>query len=360
MARRRIAPYTTLAASLVLTLIYTLPATAATAGPDRVERLSDRVQARVAGGTARLAERSTLTALPGRATTNVVYDDGEADNGYGPSPGNFADFVMRFDLPASGMKVERISPCFQRLGTGTDLDFDLTFWRADGPGGAPGDLLDFVQATAQSVPSGVNGAFFDFDLSTLDIVLPTDTVYVGVGWDEDAGEDYFVCSDYDRPSVQPGYVDVNQQGDWQDLTSQDPDYTALMIRGLFSDETTVPPGPCVPDASTLCLHGDRFRVTVDFATQTNPTPQPATKIPLSDRAGLFYFFNENNIEMLIKVLDACVDPFNRYWVFYAATTNVEFTVTVTDTEAVRTRVYTNPLGTAAPPVQDTQAFATCP
>ena len=52
---------------------------------------------------------------------------------------------------------------------------------------------------------------------------------------------------------------------------------------------------------------------------------------MSARAGLFWFFNENNIEMLIKVLNACVPPFDRYWTFYAATTNVEFTVTVTDT-----------------------------
>jgi hypothetical protein len=40
----------------------------------------------------------------------------------------------------------------------------------------------------------------------------------------------------------------------------------------------------------------------------------------------------NNLEMLIKVLDACAFN-NRYWVFFSAGTNVEFTLTVTDTRS---------------------------
>ena len=64
--------------------------------------------------------------------------------------------------------------------------------------------------------------------------------------------------------------------------------------------------------------------------------------------------------MLVKVLNACIPPFDRYWFFYAATTNVEFTLTVTDTQADVIKSYRNPLGRPAPPIQDTQAFATCP
>jgi hypothetical protein len=55
------------------------------------------------------------------------------------------------------------------------------------------------------------------------------------------------------------------------------------------------------------------------------------------------------------MLDGC-SLNDRFWVFYAATTNVEFTVTVTDTETGRQKQYFNPLGTPAPPIQDTQAF----
>lgn len=124
----------------------------------------------------------------------------------------------------------------------------------------------------------------------------------------------------------------------------------------------LPAGPCVADDSTLCLHDDRFQVQVDFVDPNHPDRgmQPATKIPLTERAGLFWFFNAANVEMLLKVQNACVDPFNRWWVFYAATTNVEFRITVVDTEEDMVRVYTNEQGVAAPPIQDTDAFDTCP
>lgn len=120
-----------------------------------------------------------------------------------------------------------------------------------------------------------------------------------------------------------------------------------------------PTGPCQDDADTLCLHDGRFAVEVDFRPPGGAL-QHATVIPLSERAGLFWFFNEANVEMLVKVQNACVQPFNRWWVFYAATTNVEFVLRVIDTQADQVRFYSNPQGTAAAPVQDTQAFATCP
>ena len=64
--------------------------------------------------------------------------------------------------------------------------------------------------------------------------------------------------------------------------------------------------------------------------------------------------------MLIKVLNACTFSTPRYWVFYAATTNVQLVVTVTDSQTGKVKVYFNPLNTTAAPVQDVDAFATCP
>ena len=76
-------------------------------------------------------------------------------------------------------------------------------------------------------------------------------------------------------------------------------------------------------------------------------------------SAVLWFFNASNLEMLIKVLNAC-QVNNRYWVFFAATTNVELHLTVTDTQTGQVRTYFNPLDKAALPVQDTSAFATCP
>ncbi|MDP6377873.1 MAG: hypothetical protein QF921_13020 [Pseudomonadales bacterium] len=52
--------------------------------------------------------------------------------------------------------------------------------------------------------------------------------------------------------------------------------------------------------------------------------------------------------------------FILFWVFYAATTNVEYELTVTDTGSDRSRSYINPFGTPFESVTDTQVFATSP
>ena len=114
---------------------------------------------------------------------------------------------------------------------------------------------------------------------------------------------------------------------------------------------------CVEDADTLCLAAGRFQVEVVWRTQDGDTG-PGLVEPAGDKSGLVWFFNEDNKEMLVKVLDACA-PFDTYWVFFAALTNVDFTVTVTDTVTGVVKEYTNPAGQAAEPVQDTFTFATC-
>jgi len=121
-------------------------------------------------------------------------------------------------------------------------------------------------------------------------------------------------------------------------------------------------GPCVAGAEALCLNNGRFRAEIDWRTPDSSTgPGLTVPLPSAPDSGLFFFFSATNIEMLIKVLNACVAPLgNKYWVFYSATTNVEFAVVVTDTQTGKTRSYYNPLNRPAPPVQDVDAFATCP
>ncbi|MEM7353197.1 MAG: hypothetical protein AAF657_20550, partial [Acidobacteriota bacterium] len=108
----------------------------------------------------------------------------------------------------------------------------------------------------------------------------------------------------------------------------------------------------------ILLNQNRFRVEVswrDFAGGTGS----GTLAVRSDDSAVIWFFDANNWELLVKVLDACGFN-NRFWVFAAATTDVEYTLTVTDTQTGSVRQYTNPLGTAAAATTDTDAFATCP
>ena len=125
--------------------------------------------------------------------------------------------------------------------------------------------------------------------------------------------------------------------------------------------TNATPAPCVESSTTLCLNNDRFQVDVDWRAGANAGPATAIPLAFAPDSGLFYFFSQSNIEMLVKVLNACVPALGeKYWVFYAATTNVEFTLTVTDTQTGAVKVYFNPENNAALPIQDTGAFSTCP
>jgi hypothetical protein len=116
--------------------------------------------------------------------------------------------------------------------------------------------------------------------------------------------------------------------------------------------------PCVPSDTEMCLNNDRFRVQAIF--QTNETTNgTAHAVKLTADSGYLTFFDATNIELVVKVLNAC-NLNDRYWVFAAGLTNVRVTLAVTDTLLGNTKVYLNPLNRAFPPIQDTDALASCP
>src|SRR5262245_13904143 len=81
-------------------------------------------------------------------------------------------------------------------------------------------------------------------------------------------------------------------------------------------------------------------------------------VSLTRDAGYFWFFDPNNVEVVVKVLDGC--PVNgRRWVFAAGLTDVHVVLIVTDTQTGASKTYVNPIGTAFLPIQDTDAFSTC-
>lgn len=130
--------------------------------------------------------------------------------------------------------------------------------------------------------------------------------------------------------------------------------------GNFDDVTfQITPGACGDPATTLCLEGGRFRVSMIWRTSNGQTGA-AHAVPLSGNSGYFWFFDASNAEVMTKLLDACVPPYRRFWFFAAGMTNVRVVTTVEDLQAQVSRTYTNPQGTPFKPLQDTDAFATCP
>ncbi len=129
----------------------------------------------------------------------------------------------------------------------------------------------------------------------------------------------------------------------------------------YSNEATVatlgPVTPCVADANTLCLNNGRFKVQVAWKTGTGNGA--GSVVTSAADSGLLWFFDVSNWELLVKVLNGCTIN-NRYWVFLAATTDVEYTLTVTDSQNGAVKVYFHPQGQPAQSITDTSAFATCP
>ena len=116
---------------------------------------------------------------------------------------------------------------------------------------------------------------------------------------------------------------------------------------------------CTADDTTLCLQGERFRVTVEWRDFEDRQGAGQVVGAGSGDSGLMWFFNPDNWEMLIKVLDGCSIN-GHFWVLAAATTNVEYQLRVLDTATGSERTYSNALGVSSPAVVDNRAFAACP
>jgi photosystem II stability/assembly factor-like uncharacterized protein len=117
--------------------------------------------------------------------------------------------------------------------------------------------------------------------------------------------------------------------------------------GVLTDAGVIPPAGC-----PLQLGDGRFSVAVDWTTST--ARGTASPVSLTRDTGYFWFFTPNNVELVLKVVDG--RAFNgKFWVFYGALSNVEYTITVKDTQAGTTKTYFNPSGQLAS-VADTAAF----
>ena len=216
-----------------------------------------------------------------------------------------------------------------------------------GLGGPLGDELDFFM----EVPTGaielqfvLSGGVGDGDMYVKHGSSPTLEDFdcaprLGAGSDE-------IC-----------YFETPEPGTWYVMVHAYSDFGGAELYGSYGEGSG-----CLVTSSNHCLNEGRFHVEVEWRDFEGNTGS-ATSVPLgefaSDDSGLFFFFSPSNWEMLVKVLEGC--PWNdHYWVFAAATTDVEYTLRVTDTQTGQIAEYFNPLGNAAAATTDTFAFPSCP
>jgi hypothetical protein len=129
------------------------------------------------------------------------------------------------------------------------------------------------------------------------------------------------------------------------------------ISARFDNVVLRPSGTCANLPDALCITGHRFRVEATW--QSSTAAGAARSVRLTNDTGYLWFFSPENVEAVVKVLDGCAVN-NRYWVFMGGLTDVTAAITITDVKTGAVKTYHSALGEAFRPIQDTNAFATCP
>ncbi len=103
---------------------------------------------------------------------------------------------------------------------------------------------------------------------------------------------------------------------------------------------------CLPTDTALCLRENRFRVEVTWRNQHsgNATGVGHVVSPLTTTdTGFFWFFNDANQELAVKILDGRAIN-GEFWFYWGALSDVEYTITVTDTSTGAQTTYHNAPG----------------
>lgn len=127
---------------------------------------------------------------------------------------------------------------------------------------------------------------------------------------------------------------------------------------MIIDDDGAEDDECVPDDERLCLGNGRFALRGTW-TDFQGRQGVFHAVPSTDGSGFFWFFDENSIEVIVKLIDGCSLNDHR-WVFLAATTNVAYRLEVTDLRTGAVQRYSNPLATRAAATTDITAFGCTP
>ena len=104
-------------------------------------------------------------------------------------------------------------------------------------------------------------------------------------------------------------------------------------------------GTCEAGATRLCLHDGRFSLEVELVDPKD-MERKAGKVVASEgtkETGFFWFFSPTNVELAAKVLDGRALN-GKFWFLYGGLSDVEYTVTLTDTVTGESKPYRNAAG----------------
>lgn len=207
-----------------------------------------------------------------------IYDDGGAENGYSGNPALISSFegVQQFTPAAYPGTYDSVCVGLVSLG-GANLNFEIEVRDDDGTAGGPGTLLGALPVSAAGIPGGLPCAFFEYDITSLGLNIPSGNVWIGVRWNPMTFPSRFICSDESAATpLHPGFVNFNNPSLWQATQTVFPGYRAKLIRAI--------PGVIATDSDlsitkTASVVGDNIDYTL---TVNNAGPDPATNVVVTD------------------------------------------------------------------------------
>ena len=121
----------------------------------------------------------------------VVKDDGTPETGYGWVPSAIDGIYVQEFHPSefpSG-RLETACICWMRTRADSTIDFEIVVF-GESQGVPLMEPAYVIPATATDVPTALDGAFYEVDLSGLE--LGQDTFYLGARWNPSVDQFFFV------------------------------------------------------------------------------------------------------------------------------------------------------------------------
>jgi hypothetical protein len=348
------------AAALALTMTAATPAAlAAPAAPAAGAAFSGGGDA--GAGSATLAGS---TPAPARSILEVVaVQPHDATAWHSPAPGRLASLPAQPRDAGTGLFIAGAIHGTWSTSNGADImAANIENLRSSGTSGAL-SLSLWATSSAPVTSEGISG----FEIAVADLgSLPAGDEFSGV----DTGE-----ITYHPPNTHGCYyvsivlLENNEVADIRTFTSGGT-LSAAQTNGYVVFSFLATAGQACPAATTCtrtatsaCLVGSRFQVSVAYDNTTTGTGT-GTVLSFdgaraeSDESVFFYFTDPSNFEIGAKILDACAIT-NTFWVFIGGLTNQGWGLDVLDTQTSNHKYYISNDGTTTVTTTDTAALP-CP
>ncbi len=283
------------------------------------------------------AAASEPTRVASAAVTEYKYDDGTPESFTRITNAHEQEYAQRFRLPRAGT-VTSGTVCFGREedDNNASVSFVLTFYRNSG--GRPGSQLASYSATASGLTRG-RGTCVSVDRGDITRQrLASGDTWLSVRWTNSSGKVF--AEDRNGPGGTRNFWRARSSsggrwGSWNAETVA----TAYFIRlGVDHGGSTPDPDPdpdpdppptpgCTPTTTVLQFDGG-YEVSMCYRTPEGEEGQAKSGVWASGQSGILWFFDRDNAEVLVKVLDGCAHNGHR-WVFVAPVTTLEFNLWVT-------------------------------